>query len=142
MELNFVVLTIQLRCRNIGQSYHKEIIYQRKLVKPMEGVVNVVKVTRSTHGYDGFLGYCVGHPGNLALDRAKAELPPTAPAKSFEEFVEQQVSKGSKMNPIKLLDTWRSVQPTEVTLNDDSSCESSITNSQNSPVSLPLLFLA
>ena len=50
-------------CRSTGRDAHLEVIYNRFLKRPMKGVLNVIKVTVTSHGYDRYLGRCANHPG-------------------------------------------------------------------------------
>ena len=50
------------RLRNCGATNHLEIMCHRKKKNPQAGVVTLIKTTEASHGFNGFLGLCEGHP--------------------------------------------------------------------------------
>ena len=100
----------------IGRNDHKEVIYQRQLVKPMEGVVQVIKVTTQSHGYDGYMGICVGHPNMLAIQNVKAAE--KVSQRSLLEFLEEKAKQGSDMSASDILAVW--TKQTDTTTVEDS----------------------
>lgn len=112
---------------------HKEVCYI-KLLQPgalKRGVMQLLKVTKHSHGFDGYLGLCVGHIGltNMAIAAEKA-LPMT-----FEDFATQKASEtaGATMTLPQLMEEWRKVNPNpekptvvSIRTDGDSTCASSI----------------
>jgi hypothetical protein len=47
--------------RRVGGNFHKEVIY-KKNTKKSEKVVDWVQATYATHGFNGYIGRCIGHP--------------------------------------------------------------------------------
>jgi hypothetical protein len=118
--------------REIGVIVHHELCYNKNL-KPEDlrrGVVRTEKVTVASHGFDGFLGLCVGHPllTQMAIEAEKAQ-----PVSTFEDFANQKVAEagGATMTLQQLLEEWNENNPkpkeVSVATNDNNSCTSSIT---------------
>jgi hypothetical protein len=127
--------------REIGVVVHNELCYNKKL-KPEDlrkGVVRTKKVTVASHGFDGSLGLCVGHPllTQMAIEAEKAQ-----PVSTFEDFAKQKAAEagGATMTLQQLLEEWNETNPkpeklkeVSVGTNDNNSCTSSITTT--TPVS-------
>ena len=112
-----------LRCigafhRRAGRDLHNEVLYSRKLSfekdrkRPMDGVVRVAKANVVQHGFDGFIGYCVGHPDLL---RNEAHFPD-----SLEQFLQAEAQKKSQRTAEEILAVWSSKSSESPTSNDGS----------------------
>lgn len=121
--------------RLAGLRNYQEVVYKRYLKKPTEGVVVVVKVTRASHGYDGWLGLGVGHP--QLLD--KKVITPTKPAGNLMAYLQEQMKSGTDMTTAQLLEAWEKENKKEdmvVSISDESSTSSPLTESSGiTPVS-------
>ena len=105
----------------------KEIIYTRRLqAKILQGVVQVVKVTLTSHGYDGYLGLCVGHPSLMESTIASSKLTEEI---SFMQYMMRQAKQGCTMTAQELMDSWKEASPTpaEVSITTDASTASTLT---------------
>lgn len=124
--------------RSVGRLVHKEILYSKKnKTKRLDdgtvvnilpkGVVKIVKVTYASHGYDGYLGICMGH--KTLVDDARPVM--DAGSGSFEQFALEmsQSEDGSKMNAAELLKAYQDRNGTEVIATDDTSNTSTLTGS-------------
>ena len=79
--------------------YHRLLGFGKGLKRPMEGVVEVGKATLTEHGFDGYIGYCVGHP---RLYHKQNYVP-----NSLEKLLEEQAKKGSNaMTASEILSAW------------------------------------
>ena len=95
--------------RQIGRDIHKEVIYLRLLKnkKLAFGVVRVEKVTIESHGFNGYLGFCEGHPQlTLMAIRNEKQLPQLAEEATLESFMREQSAKSSDMTVSELLEMW------------------------------------
>ena len=72
----------------------KEILYVRELKAPQKGVVKVVKVAVETHGYEGYVGLCEGHPDLLVDTTEKNEAEPEKQT-SLLDFLKKQKEEGN-----------------------------------------------
>lgn len=83
---------------------HHEVMYERCLASPAEGVVEVVKATKEDHGFDGYLGICVGHPNMLQILNVAAQ------EKTNQEcllnYLKEEAKRGSKMTAQDILAVW------------------------------------
>jgi hypothetical protein len=113
--------------RLAGLRNYKEVVYKRYLKKPMEGVVAVVKVTKASHGYDGWLGLGVGHP--QLLD--KKVITPTKPEGSLMAYLQDQMKSGTEMTTAQLLEAFAKENKGDmvVSVSDASSTSSPLTES-------------
>ena len=88
---------------------HGEVLYSRKMSfdakrkRPMDGVVEIGKANLAEHGFDGFIGYCVGHPQLL---RNHAHTPASLESASLEQFLEAEVKNGSQKTASEILAVW------------------------------------
>lgn len=95
--------------RTSGLDRHNEVIYKRFLDKPMKGVKKVVKVTETSHGYDGYLGLGEGHPAlKLAHENPtpKEEESDKTQTSSLMAFLKKEAEKGSAMTAGEILAVW------------------------------------
>jgi hypothetical protein len=92
--------------RIAGRDHYQEVVYMRHLTKPMEGVVDVVKVTVASHGYNGWLGLCVGH---LQLLEKKVMPSPEfeVPGNGLLQYLQDMVKSGSTKTTAELLEDWQ-----------------------------------
>lgn len=99
--------------RSIGRDVFKEVIYQRLLGKPMQGVVKVIKVTKESHGFNGFLGLCVGNDllAQIVLTTKPLALP--QPEGSIMEYLQKLTKAGSTMTPQDILAVWEKTNSPE-----------------------------
>ena len=115
--------------RSIGRDTHKEVIYNRCLKRPMKGVLNVMKVTVNSHGYDGYLGRCANHPSlvkeHLANNRAATDLWTTEEL-SLQQFLEAKAQQGPIMDIMEVLQEWNTTdkRPKEISVSSTSSTSS------------------
>ncbi len=112
--------------RATGRDAKMEVIYNRKLTSPMKGVVDVIKVSVSTHGYDGWLGRCINHP-DLLKDQIEAHQAAAAlqtiEERSLEQFLQGKAQEGGTINITALLQEWHATdkRPREISVSDSSS---------------------
>lgn len=105
------------RFRHIGLEIHHEVVYKRHMkIHKCQGVVDIFKVTKASHGYDGFLGICVGHFSLLE----KSVITPAGQSDIFQ-FLEEQAKNGSTMTASDILAVWSKADPAAVTVNTASS---------------------
>jgi hypothetical protein len=95
--------------RHIGRDKYMEVIYNRYMKTPMKGVVKVIKVTKMSHGFDGYLGLCDGHPGLLVLDKTVI-TPKRTPALTLHEYLVEKVKSGSVKTTAEHLEEWEKEQ--------------------------------
>lgn len=95
--------------------------------------MKLTKVTRASHGYDGYLGICVGHPTLIKDDGSN--LPP-ADGESEESdegsllaVIQKAADEGNNMTAKDILAVWTANRPKEITVavGDERSQVSSIT---------------
>ena len=92
-------------------------MYERCLVKPAEGVVQLVKATKMDHGFEGYLGICVGHPKLLQIQNVAAQ------EKTNQEcllnYLKEEAERGSQMTAQDILAVWekKKENPESVTVN-------------------------
>ena len=121
------------RFRHIGFEVHHEVIYKRHMmIHRSEGVVHVVKVTRASHGYDGFLGLCVGHPCLLdktVMSPAKHQKT-DAQMSDIMQFLVEKARSNSTMTASDILAVWTrtSAKPVEVTVTNSFQSLSAVSN--------------
>jgi hypothetical protein len=122
--------------RHTGKSTHCEVLYARKLRKPMKGVRDVVPVTKETHGFNGYIGYCDGH-SRYATEQIVVPnaIVPDTTASSLLKCLNELVQMGSQFSASEILDHWKKEQvqcgngvPNEVLVTDQSSTSSSTTS--------------
>lgn len=129
------------RFRITGLGTHGEVIYMRKLAKPMEGVCHVEKVTKVTYGYDGFMGFGVNHPFLLTLTGADRPVQPAPCEKRSLDLMDylEELKNGGDEKAAEYLEAWKKRKLTVVSVTDVSSPSSSVTSvsqpSQNTTVS-------
>ena len=70
----------------------------------MEGVVEVIKVSAATHGYNGYLGICVGHPRLLQIQSAQQQE--KLSQRTIMDFLKEKAKEGSKMSAQDILAVW------------------------------------
>jgi hypothetical protein len=86
------------RFRKAGKKFHQEILYKRKVQLPKD-VVRVVQATFQSHGFNGLIGICAGHPSLLAAEMTAAKsVPPVTPATPAVPRAPQQ--------PLSALQAW------------------------------------
>jgi hypothetical protein len=125
--------------RATGRDAKLEVVYNRKLKSPMKGVVDVIKVTVHTHGYDGWLGRCTGHPDllkdQIEAQQAAAKLK-TIEERSLEQFLEAKAQEGGTMDITALLQEWHATdkKPREISVSSTSSTDSPLTHSVSTQV--------
>ena len=108
--------------RDNGKKYWKEIPYSRKLSRPQEGVVKVVKVTIASHGFDGYLGLCVGHTALLDT----TVIAPKVDETTLIDFLRKQKEEGNGDKSLDdILAVWDGSQKREG--------PSTVLTEQNSP---------
>ena len=86
--------------------------FEKDRKRPMDGVVRVAKANVVQHGFDGFIGYCVGHPDLL---RNEARFPD-----SLEQFLQAEAKKKSQRTAEEILAVWSSKSSESPTSNDGS----------------------
>jgi hypothetical protein len=113
--------------RLAGLKCYKEVIYKRHLKNPMEGIIDVVKVTKASHGYDGWLGLAVGHP--QLLD--KQVITPTRHEGNLMVYLHEKLKSGTSMTTAQLLEEWEKEKKEDmvVSVSDESSTSSPLTES-------------
>lgn len=122
-----------------GRDAKFEVVYNRCLKKPMKGVVDVKKVSVSSHGYDGWLGRCEGHPDlikdQIREQQASANLK-TIEERSLEQFLEGKAQEGGTMDIAALLQEWHATdkKPREISVSSTSSTDSPLTQSVSTQV--------
>jgi hypothetical protein len=97
----------------------------------------VIKVTKASHGYDGFMGICVGHPSLIRNAQPMPAAPmPAAPmalpadaATGLLEYLQNAVREGTQMTASELLEVWntRSQPAGEVSVGEGSPSVSEVT---------------
>jgi len=125
--------------RATGRDAKLEVVYNRRLKSPMKGVVDVRKVYVSSHGYDGWLGRCIGHPDLLKdqigahQDAAKLK---TIEERSLEQFLEAKAQEGGTVNITAVLQEWHATdkKPREISVSSASSTDSPLTHSVSTQV--------
>ena len=95
----------------------------------MEGVVEVVKTNERDHGYNGFMGICVGHPNMLAIQNVQAAEKMSQ--RTLLEFLQTKAKEGSNMSAVDILAVW--TKEAETTTAKDSSPVSPSPNTQGNP---------
>ena len=88
----------------VGRETHHEVCYERNLKKPKNGVVEVLKVTKASHGFDGFLGICVGHPKLMAIQNVAAQE--TLNHGSLLDILRAEAKKENSMTLQDILAVW------------------------------------
>lgn len=75
------------------QKYHHEVLYKRN-VGISKGVLNLVSATISSHGFNGWVGQCAGHPD--LVNRIMEEPPKTNPATKLDMYAwcQSMLAKG------------------------------------------------
>ena len=130
------------RFRQIGFDLYHEVIYKRNmLVNRNQGVVQVVKVTKESHGYNGYLGLCVGHPSLLDKQTLTPKQPNVSGQNDLLQYIADEAQKGSSMTASDILAAWTkrqpessfttnvtTAQPAEVTVTEGSPSFSSVTD--------------
>jgi hypothetical protein len=113
--------------RLAGLKCYKEVVYKRHLKNPMEGIIDVVKVTKASHGYDGWLGLAVGHP--QLLD--KQVITPTRHEGNLMVYLHEKLKSGTSMTTAQLLEEWEKEKKEDmvVSVSDESSTSSPLTES-------------
>ena len=115
------------RLRHIGLASHKEVIYLRCLQKTenMDGVIHVEKVCRADWGFDGYLGFGVGHPYLLTIQAQPITMKKSAPVEKSDDpsqdmasFMEE-LRNGGDATAAKYLETWEEKRRT-VTVSEGS----------------------
>jgi hypothetical protein len=112
---------------------HNEVIYERNLKRPHAGVVEVVKVTVATHGFDGFLGICAGHPSQIQhaqpMPPPGQDGDPRSIADTLLTYLQKRANENCSMTAGNILADWtRMQQPaSEVSVATPSSSVSTIT---------------
>ena len=91
--------------REASLRFKNQVLHQRKLDKPMEGVLAVIKVTKESHGFDGHLGLGEGHPELPEIDEASS-----APKEGelLHCYLTRMMQKGTNKTTAELLDGWNS----------------------------------
>ena len=123
------------RFRITGLGTHGEVIYMRKLAKPMEGVCHVEKVTKVTHGHDGFLGFGINHPFLLTLTAANRPVKPaTSETQSLQlmDYLQNLMNQGDE-KAAEYLEGWKRRQLTVVEVSDAASSPNSSVTSVSQP---------
>ena len=116
-------------CRSTGWDAHSEVIYNRFLKRPMKGVINVIKVTVPSHGYDGYLGRCANHPGlvkeQVENEQAATNLKTTEEL-SLQHFLEAKRKQGVITDFMAVLQEWHTTdkRPKEISVSSTSSTSS------------------
>ena len=90
--------------RQIGRTVHCEILYIRKLSKLPEGVTKLVKSTNVDHGWNGWVGICVGHP-TLIADAVPLV---SADESTFMDYCNKKAKEGCTMTAAELVAEWTS----------------------------------
>ena len=95
----------------------------------MKGVHNVIEVTVTSHGYDGYLGCCANHPGLLKEqvenEQAATNLKTTEEL-SLQRFLEAKAQQGTITDIMALLQEWNTTdkRPKEISVSSTSSTSS------------------
>ena len=119
----------------MGRKLHKEVLHERwlKEKKPHQGVVKVIKVTAESHGFNGFIGLCVGHK-DLVRDVlessaiTKSELPLDLKKLDLETFIRDRMSTNNTIAAV--MDEWEKLKNKEnvvVSLGSSPSVDSPLT---------------
>jgi hypothetical protein len=125
--------------RATGRDSKLEVVHNRLLKSPMKGVVDVISVSKETHGYDGWLGRCAGHPdllkGQIEAQQAAAKLK-TSEERSLEQFLEAKAQEGGTTDITALLQEWHKTdkKPREISVSSTSSTDSPLTQSVSTQV--------
>jgi len=113
--------------RLAGLRCYKEVVYKRYLQNPMEGIIDVVKVTKASHGYDGWLGLAVGHP--QLLDKRVITAMKTEG--NLMDYLHEKLKSGTSMTTAQLLEEWQKEKKEDIVVlvSDESSTSSPLTES-------------
>ena len=118
--------------RHTGRNNFKDVIYNHHMKTPMTGVLQVVKVTKVSHGFDVWLGLCVGHPELL---NKTVITPKNSPALTLHDYVAEKAKSGSEYTLTQVMDEWRKEQGKKnmvVSVSDQGSTASPLTTSDQS----------
>jgi hypothetical protein len=125
--------------RATGRDSKMEVVYNRLLKTPMKGVLKVIEARKETHGYDGWLGLCAGHPDllkeQIEAQQAAAKLK-TSEERSLEQFLEAKAQEGGTTDITALLQEWHATdkKPREISVSSTSSTDSPLTQSVSTQV--------
>ena len=138
MKQTYIIDGIRL----IGKDDKLEVIYERELKRPTEGIAKVIRVSTLTHGYDGYMGLAHGHPDLIKMQKvASNQLKVPMPDKLLV-FLKGKLISGTEQTTAELLEEWqKSDKGMVVSVHDGDSTSSPLTQSSVS-VSVFGLFVA